>query len=441
MKIFAYSYSDPLLEAPPDPTIWGWEVDGIYQDLGKRYSTGVASRSQLQLLVNDCKTEPPDYLLVRRLEELGDTVAQVSDRIAQLEAMGITIIATEQPYHSTAESQNLRAELFQLLQEIQQTQRSRRIRQGHARKRLDAAPPPGKAPYGYKKSKDKYTIDRSTSPVVKDFVDQFLLFGSLRGAVRYLAKKYGKKISVSTGRRWLTNPVYRGDTAYQNGEVISNTHPAIISKEEAAQIDRLLRRNRRLPPRTASAPRSLAGLVVCAQCQSHMSVARVTRRHQDKEYLYLRPISCPQRLKCRAIPYEQVLEKTIAGVCRDLPSAVAGINSPPLDVVKNALLDEISRQQEILTQLPALVETGILDPETAQLRAYKIRTEISQLQTKLASLPPVNLRSVAQAVSLPQFWLDLSESERRFYFREFIARVEIVRQEDKQWYLQIIWIF
>ena len=46
----------------------------------------------------------------------------------------------------------------------------------------------------------------------------------MRGAVRYLAQKYSKKISVSTGRRWLTNPVYRGDTAYHNDEVVSNTH-------------------------------------------------------------------------------------------------------------------------------------------------------------------------------------------------------------------------
>ncbi len=49
----------------------------------------------------------------------------------------------------------------------------------------------------------------------------------------------------------------------QNGQILSDTHTPIISREEAAQIDRLLRRNRRLPPRTASANRSLAGLVSC----------------------------------------------------------------------------------------------------------------------------------------------------------------------------------
>jgi hypothetical protein len=134
------------------------------------------------------------------------------------------------------------------------------------------------------------------------------------------------------------------------------------------------------------------------------------------------------------------LEQTIQEVCRDLPLAVALMNFPQLDAVKNNLSEAISRQQEVLNQLPSLLETGVLDVETAKLRAYKIRTEISTLQAKLATLPPVNLRSVAQAVSIPQFWLDLSETERRFYFREFIRQIEIIRQ-DKEWELRVIFIF
>jgi DNA invertase Pin-like site-specific DNA recombinase/predicted metal-binding protein len=432
MKIFAYTYTDPLLENAPDPKTWKWQVNRIYQDWGER--------SQLQQFFADCTTDPPDCLLIRRLEELGDSIEQISDRLSQLEALGITLIAFEQGYNSSEQSPHLRAELLKLLQEIQHQQHSRRIRQGHARNRLDAAPPPGKAPYGYRRGKDKYILDRSTSPVVKDFFEHFLLYGSLRGAVRYLAKKYGKKISVTTGRRWLTNPVYRGNTAYQNGEIIPNTHPPILSKEEAAQVDRLLRRNSRLPSRTASAPRSLAGLVICGECRSHMGVCRVTIRNQDKEYLYLRPISCPQRPKCRSISYQEVLDSTIGAVCRDLPIAVAKMNFPQLDLVKDSLGEAIARQQAILEQLPNLVETGVLDVETAKLRTYKLRTEISALQAKLATLPPVNLRSVAQAVSIPQFWLDLSEAERRFYFREFIRQIEIIRQE-KEWELQVIFIF
>jgi DNA invertase Pin-like site-specific DNA recombinase len=430
--IFAYSYTDPLLEIAPEADSWGWEVSQVYEDLGKR--------TQLQQLFTDCRTNPPQYLLVRRLEELGDSLDEINVRITEIQTLGITLVAVEQAYNLAENTLNSGIELVNLIQQTQWQQRSRRIRQGHARNRLEAAPPPGKAPYGYKRSKTKYVIDRTTAPVVKDFFENFLLYGSLRGAVSYLSKKYNKKISVTTGKRWLINPVYRGDTAYQNGEIISGTHAAIISKDEAAQVDRLLRRNSRLPSRTASAPRSLAGLVVCSECQSHMTISSVTVGRQDKEYLYLRPINCPRNPKCRSICYQDVLDQTITLICDNLPLAVAGMNFPQLDLVKNNLVDTISRQEEILEQLPELISNGILDVETAKLRAYKVRTEISALQAQLASLPPVNLRSVAQAVSIPQFWLDLSESERRFYLREFIRQIEIVRQGN-EWKLHIVFIF
>ena len=262
----------------------------------------------------------------------------------------------------------------------------------------------------------------------------------MRGAVRFLERKYNKKISVATGHRWLTNPVYRGNISYQNGEIISDTHSPILNREEAAQIDRLLRRNRRLPSRTASAPRSLAGLIVCGKCQSHMTVTSVTKPRKKWEYLYLRPINCPNIPKCQAIRYEQVLEQTIQSICQELPRAVAQMNMPSLDGVKQSLTGKIIQQTAILEQLDNLTKTGILDTETAQLRAYKVKTEISQIQARLDALPPVNLKAIAQTVSIPQFWTDLSESERRFYFREFIRKIEIIRQ-DSEWKLQLIFIF
>lgn len=422
--IVAYCYSDPLLEEPPNPEIWGWEIDRVYLDLGQR--------QQLLQLLEDCQTDRIDYVLIRRLEELGDSISQVCLRLDTFKTLGVELVATESDTH--------RANLLQLFAEIQQTQRSRRIRQGHARNRIEALPPPGKAPYGYRRGKDRYALDRSTAPAVKAFFDYFLIYGSLRGAVRHLAQRYGKKISVSTGRRWLTNPVYRGDLGYYNGQTISDTHLPILSREEAAQIDRLLRRNRRLPSRTASAPRSLAGLAMCPACQSSMTVTRVTRRDKQHEYLYLRPTHCPQTPKCKAIAYEAVLAKTIEGVCRDLSRAVAGLPIPATEGIKLSIQGEIDAKTEILGQLSELLATGILDAETANWRGYKLKTEIAQLQAKLAQFPPVNLRETAQAVSIPEFWLDLSETERRFYFREFIRAIEIHR-DSETWHLQIQFIF
>jgi hypothetical protein len=109
--------------------------------------------------------------------------------------------------------------------------------------------------------------------------------------------------------------------------------------------------------------------------------------------------------------------------------------------IKQSLHLEIDRQQNILKQIPILQEQGILDLETANLRSYKLRTEITTIENQIAQLPPANLGKIAETVSLPQFWLDLSEAERRFYFREFIRQIEIARDKSNLWYLKIIFVF
>ncbi|TVU55145.1 MAG: recombinase family protein [Arthrospira sp. PLM2.Bin9] len=430
MKILAYSYTEPLLEPPPDPTIWGWDIDRIYQDFG--------DRQQLEQILEDCQQlPPPNYLLIQRYEELGNSVLEVSDRLRQLQQLNIQVIALQSDLKPSDIS---RVDLIKFISEIQQTYHSRCLRQGHARNRLKAIPPPGKAPYGYRRGKDRYTIDRSTAPVVKDFFEHFLIYGSLRGAVRYLQKRYHKKISVTTGKRWLINPVYRGDLAYKNSEIISNTHIPIISREEAAQIDRLLRRNQRLPPRTASAPHSLAGLLMCSECSSGMTITRVTTHNKKREYLYLRPLKCPRLTKCKSLNYHDVLSATIDRICADLPPAVAQLQMPDLDRFKQQIYDEIASKKDIINQLPNLQTTGILDSETATIRDYKLRQEIAKLENQLSQLPPVNLQATAQAVSIRQFWLDLSETERRFYLREFIKKIHIIRDRH-HWHLQLNFIF
>lgn len=410
MQIVAYTYTDPLIESPPELEIWGWEIDRVYQDLG--------GREELDRLLQDCASQGCDYLLVRRLDELGDSAPAVRQVLAKLPGLCIELITTETEL-------DRQLNLLQLIDLLQSNQLSRRMRQGHARNRLKSLPPPGKAPYGYRRSKDKYLIDRSAAPVVKDFFDRFTIYGSLRGAIRYLEKKYNKKIAASTGLRWLSNAVYRGDTAYLNGEVISDTHAAILSRDEAAQIDRLVRRNRRLPPRTASAPRSLAGLVNCQHCGQTMAVTSVSAPRRVEQYLYLRPTNCDREPKCKLIPYDRVLTTTIDRICEDLPIAVNRVEMPNLGNITAKIVQDIVDKQQAIEYLPALINSGILDRQSVDLRTYKLKTEISELQSQLAAFPPVNLQSLAQAVSISQFWLDLSESERRFYFREFIRSIDI----------------
>ena len=171
MKVVAYRYSDPLLDPPEETIDWGRTVDRVYHDLG--------GRQEWEQLLQECQENPPETILIKCWGDLGESLEEVRSAIAQLETLGANLLTLED------ESSN-HQQLFRFVESLHQEQRSRKLRQGHARSRLNAHPPPGKAPYGYRRGKERYIIDRSTAPVVKEFFEHFLLYGSLRGAVRYL---------------------------------------------------------------------------------------------------------------------------------------------------------------------------------------------------------------------------------------------------------------
>lgn len=439
MIIYAYFYSEPFLETDLEIYSTALKIERVYHDLGARY--------ELEKLLNDCQEQPPNYLLIRQLEQLGDDVVIIKNNYQKLTDLRIKILILENQKLTDLDESKFSENTIKIdinnpkiLETIKENQRHFFLKKGKALTRIKALPPPGKAPYGYRRGKDCYIIDRSTAPIIKDFFEQFLLFGSLRGAVGYLAKRYGKKISVSTGSRWLNNPVYRGDLKYKNNEIISNTHVPIISREEAAQIDRLLGRNRKLSSKTASAKYSLVGLVSCQKCHNSMTINHVTQKNKKKEYLYIRPQNCPLKPQCNAIPYQDVLKKTIDYICNYFPQKVKNFDPQKIGIYKKSVQDKIAKKQDIIEQLTSLVEETILDDQTANLRRYNLNLEISQLRSQLEQLPPENLKKIAEAVSLPRFWQDLSEAERRFYFREFIRQIYIEQTSAVKWNLEITFI-
>ncbi len=451
MRVVAYRYcllsSSGAIAWPQSFAAWG--VDRFYQDFamssGLGDGTNLGFRPQLEQLLKDCEGAG-EWLLVETLADLGDSMGAVERVLADCQAIGLRVYALAPSELGDLGGREIVPHIADF-NALQKQLRSRSIQQGHARRRLQALPPPGRVPFGYVRLQQCYVIDPVAALVVKALFDQFLLFGSVRGAVRYLKQNFGKTISPSTALRWLTSSVYRGHLEYATGDVIRDTHEAIVSPDEAAQVDRLLQRNRRVPKRAASSGRSLSGLVICKTCQSSMTVASVSARKKTKPtYLYLRPTDCKAcelglDKTCGAIGYDDVLKAVIAQICDELPRAIAPLPIDQLKQISQQLEQQILNKQKILEQVADLEISQVLDTETAMLRLYKLRAEIAVLQSSKSRLPPTNLVSIAETVSIPAFWDDLSEPERRFYLREFLRRVEWVRSSSQGWTIELVFTF
>lgn len=422
MKIIAYTYTDPIIETPPDPTIWGWEIDAIYMDIG--------GRQQLNQLMADCQIYPPDYLLILHLEQLGDTLTNIRTNLGIIEQLNIEVITLDQDYSSTNfktidNTKKLEQSLI-IWQEITDKKTKQNLLKSHCKNRLNYLPPPGKAPFGYLRGKESYIINRATAPVVRAFFERFLLYASIRDSVRYLAEKYNKKIPVSTAYYWLKNPVYRGDLSYKNNqEIITNTHTPIITREEAAQVDRILKNYKVVKPKSSSSLHCLAGLVQCKICSSKFRVNSVTRKKKLEKYLYLTPVKCLEKPRCTSVNYDLVLSITINNICEQFKSISLGDKFPDIEQIRLHLKEELENKVHLLTEIKSLEDKQILDEDTVKIRTYKLKQEIGNLETQIYQLPPNNLSTIAQTLSHPQFWHDLSPSEKRFYLREFVHLIKI----------------
>jgi hypothetical protein len=172
-----------------------------------------------------------------------------------------------------------------------------------------------------------------------------------------------------------------------------------------------------------------------------MTITPIKVKHKQQEYLYLRPMNCPLKPTCKGIHYQEFLAQTIDKICLDLPQKVSQLKLPNLEMIKSKITKAITEKEQLIETVKHLTEQGILDEETCQLRIYKINTEIYQLQANLSQLPPDNLTQITKVVAVAEFWLGLSEEERRFYFREFIKQIKIIRYDQRQFDLDLVFVF
>lgn len=372
-------------------------------------------RPRLLALIQQYSLVPGTQVITPAWDRLGDSLAAIYHVQQALKHAGITLIVTHGKELDWMQVNQIKKYLHQ-----------RSIRLGRIQAQSQHRPPPGRIPYGYQWGENGYIPDPQTEPIVRAFFDHFLLYGSVQAAVDFLAKNYHKHITLTTAIRWLSSPVYRGHTQTKHQPLQRHTHPALLSPESAAQIDRIRQRNQRVSHRSASAPYALAGMVRCTQCQSIWRVNFVSRKYKQNTYRYLTASACPRRPSCSGVPYEPFWQAVLTHLCPQLMELFA--QPLPFSAIKQTLQQQIQQKQELLAKLDELKQQGILDELTVQIRAVTLQTELNQMQNQLAQLPPVNLQEIAQTASLPEFWLDLSPAEQRVYLREFLDHIEIESQ-------------
>ena len=162
----------------------------------------------------------------------------------------------------------------------------------------------GSAPLGYRfikvdydgKKKTKLEPDESTTGIVRDIFDLYLMGAGYRSISVEIREKYGRKLTKTTLESILRNKTYKGWIVFQPktggidadqpGVETPGAHPAIIDEATFDQVQvEMSRRGEAQSGRTHSSNSIFTGILHCAHCGAKLTWESALGRGK-KRYTY-----------------------------------------------------------------------------------------------------------------------------------------------------------
>jgi len=437
----------------------------IYTDIE---SGSKNSRPKFKQLITDCKLGKISEVIVTRLDRLTRSLVTLRKTVDQFKDSGVVLRALDDSIDTSTAAGKFHLNMLGSLAEMEVDRLSERVLHGwqHLRDRKVAMNPP----FGYIKVDDKHTLDHqkflcllsdrselSKAELARDIINAFFQERSLRGCLRIINPKYGIfttanknqqgehiggvvtrglfRFSVGGLKNWLTNPVLQGHLCYlknRNGkrldrsqwQIIRDTHEALITSEQALEIDAIIEHNKQVRGYGTQAQRfPLSGLIFCAECRSacYSCAGRIGSSTTEFHYYFqcknATTRSCPNRKMVR----QEKCEAAAIAALVQRADQIANIAQLPTQQIEPVEL------RELRAQLAALEVLGY-NVAIAQAKE-QLKAQISNLEYGLTMGVNIDseLRSVlVETFSNPSFFETLPEQDKKTIYRALIDRIVVL---------------
>jgi site-specific DNA recombinase len=400
-----------------------------------------SSRRQLDLLIDRVKKGDVTEVVATRIDRITRKLSHLQDFANLCLDLGVNLRILDQQIDLKTPQGKLMLNMLGSIAQWETDMLEDRVNHGweYLRKSKRA---PGIVPFGYIRDQEQYLANKNNYfdtdltvwEVAKDIINTFLIIGTIRGTVRELVKKYGKRKSDNKFtnadfprenglKYWLLNPVIRGHIGYfyrdreKETILIPNNHEALISNAEYIEIKKLIQLAKRAERTGERKP--LAGLVYCGICgakyKSYKNRGNIIRWYCSDIHSPL-----PACIKSPAARNEYLEEKVI----EELINRAEILNTTqiqPSRAVKETpeilQLKETINSLIIIPQNPAITNAiSNLESQIAQLKAAQLESLESQHQLK---------DDLIKAFQDKEFWLSRDNETKRRTFRRFVSKVVV----------------
>ena len=243
------------------------KVVGEYIDAGFSARKPASTRPELQRMLNDVRAGKVELIVFTKLDRWFRNIAEYYKVQEVLESNNTSWKAIHEDYETVTSSGRLKVNIMLAVSQDEADRTSERINRTNDRKKELREVMSGKVSVGYKIENKKYVIDEEKVDMVRDMFAYYMESRSAYATQRYMLARYGFKRDVTTLKRMLRNPIYKGEL---HGD--SEYAPAII---EPARFDEIQEMMNQRAARHGGAPKGniylFKGLLKCGECGHSMT--------------------------------------------------------------------------------------------------------------------------------------------------------------------------
>lgn len=361
-----YSIDEQVVKLQKYCEVHDWSVYHVYRDGG--FTGSNIERPAMSQLVQDAKNKKFDSVLVYKLDRLSrsqkDTLFLIEDVFI---ANGIDFFSLMENFDTSSAFGKAMIGILSVFAQLEREQIKERMQLGKLGRARSGKPMNWTSvPFGYRMVDGSLVVDEFESAIVKRIFSEYTS-GMSMTKIRETLNFEGhigkdKKWSRSVISHLLQNPTYIGKVAYKDNVFDGNHEPIILPEEFEKAREFIDKRARSVTSRPFESKYLLSGLLKCAKCGGHMSIASSTEMKLKGTERY----RCENKARTRnfkqpASPYKTCKSVTLRRT-----------------EIEEKVLDEIRSLQTEKHYLPKR-EQVVFDEKGAMQAIKNIDTKISKL--------------------------------------------------------------
>lgn len=401
----------------------GMQVIGNYID--RAFSAKTDHRPEFQHMIKDSYKNLFDIVLVWKLDRFSRDRYDSAHYKRILKKNGVRVISATEAISESPEGILLES-LLEGCAEYYSAELAVKVRRGMTENALKAKANGVRAPFGYYiDSDDKYQIDETLAPVVKEIYSLYLEGKRVKDIAKLMTargiKNRGYDMNYNSVFRILTNRKYIGE--YKFGDILlPDAIPAIIDKDTFDDVQQRLKNNKKAPAMHRSEDDYLLTTrLFCGKCGA-MMVGEIGTSHTQSKYRYYKcnhakKHKCDKKAVKKDWIEDLVIEEILSlisddEVIEELSDRIYEMQteeSAAVTVVKN----QLSEIEKKLNNLAEAIAQGVFSLTTKKLlddlEEQKSNLEVELFQTQINH--PVLTKEQIQFALYSYRKLDLSSQE------------------------------